>query len=29
MKEPYNIFLDDIRVPEDVTWINLPTVGLS
>lgn len=26
MKEPYNIFLDDIRVPEDVTWIKLPTV---
>ena len=26
MKEPYNIFLDDIRVPEDVTWIKLTTV---
>ncbi len=26
MKETYNLFLDDIRVPGDVTWIKLPTV---
>ncbi len=26
MKETYNLFLDDIRVPEDVTWIKLPKV---
>ncbi len=26
MKQTYNLFLDDIRVPEDVTWIKLPKV---
>lgn len=25
MNDEYYIFLDDIRVPEDVTWVKLPT----
>lgn len=24
MKRKYNLFLDDIRVPTDVTWVNIP-----
>ena len=26
MKKEYNLFLDDIRYPKDVTWIKLPNV---
>ena len=27
MKSSYNIFLDDVRDPSDVTWVKLPKVS--